>query len=130
MGLPNVAAFRICIWEFKANRGGVVRGGMVSCDPAFVTGNLVGDMTLHPGCPAEHGTFPVYRGTWDGKTLSVSSHFHGRCDGGTYWGEAGFWDEGDGIPGVYDPEGYLDNGVTWENGPAHVTFGLDLKVND
>ena len=116
---------RTCTWELKVTNGGVAKGEMVSCDPDFETGSLVGDVKLHTGCAAEHGTFPVYHGTWDGTTLRIASGFHGRCDGGSYWGAGWFWDL---WGGVDDPEGYLDDGVTWDDGPAHVTFALELTV--
>jgi hypothetical protein len=119
---------RTCTWEFAIDDGAAT-GGMKACDPDFETGSLVGDVQLHTGCEVTNGTFPVYQGTWDGNTLSVAGDFSGPCDGGTYWGEAWFWDPTEGWPGVDDPNGYLDDGVTAADGPAHVTFGLDLTVS-
>ncbi|MGD8519233.1 MAG: hypothetical protein PVJ23_06305 [Anaerolineae bacterium] len=120
---------RTCTWEFTIAGGGVATGGMTACDPDFETGSLVGDVQLHTGCEVTNGTFPVYEGTWDGTSLSVAGDFSGPCDGGTYWGEAWFWDPTEGWPGVEDPDGHLDDGVTAADGPAHVTFGLDLAVS-
>jgi hypothetical protein len=125
--VTECGGMRTCTWEFEISRGGTAKGEMTACVPDFETGSQVGDVQLHTGCPAEQGTFPIYHGVWDGTTLAVAGHFHGRCDGGTYWGEAWFWDD---WGGVYDPEGYLDDGVTWDDGPAHMTFGLDLAVSD
>ena len=127
LDIAECGDMRVCRWELEISNGGVAKGEMVSCNPPFETGSLLGDVQVHTGCPAERGTFPVYHGTWDGTMLSIASHFHGRCDGGLFWGEGSFWDD---WGGVYDPEGYLDDGVTWDDGPAHVTFGLDLTVPD
>ena len=122
---------RVCTWELKITNGGVVKGeGFTSCIPECVNGSCVGEVELHTGCDVDNGTFPIYHGTWDGNTLSIASHFHGRCDGGTYWREPWFWDGWGEIPPVPDPEGILDDGVTWDDGPAHVTFGLELTVTD
>jgi hypothetical protein len=122
--VDECGGYRVCTWEFEITNGGVAKGGMVSCVPEFETGSVIGDVNLHTGCDADNGTFPVNHGTWDGNTLNVAGHFHGRCDGGTFWGEEWFWE------GVDDPEGILDDGVTWDDGPAHVTFGLELTVTD
>jgi hypothetical protein len=120
---------RTCTWEFEVTGDGVATGGPVVCDPDYETGTLVGDVQLHTGCEVGNGTFPVYQGTWDGTILSVAADLLGPCEGGTYWGEASFWDPSDWSPGVDDPEGYLDDGVTADDGPAHVTFGVDLAVS-
>ena len=105
------------------------RGGLVACVPDFETGTLVGDVRLHTGCEVTKGTFPDYVGTWDGTSLSVAGDLLGPCEGGTMWGEPSFFDPGEGFPGVDDPEGYLDDGLTADDGPAHMTFGLDLTVS-
>ncbi len=127
LAVTECGAFRTCTWEFTID-GGAATGGMVACEPDFETGSLVSDVQLHTGCAATGGTFPVYQGTWDGSTLSVAGDFLGPCDGGTYWGEAAFWDPAEDWAGVDDPDGYLDDGVTAADGPAHVTFGLDLTA--
>ena len=122
---------RVCTWELKITEGGVVKGeGLVACDPPCVNGSCAGEIQLHTGCPVEHGTFPIYHGTWDGNDLDIATHFHGRCDGGTYWGQAWFWDGWGPTPAVDDPEGYLDDGVNWDDGPAHMTFGLELTATE
>jgi hypothetical protein len=120
--------YRTCTWEFTLTEGGAASGGPTSCVPDYETGTLVGDVQLHTGCGVTNGTFPVYVGAWDRSTLSVAGDFFGPCDGGTMWGEASFFDPGEGFPGVDDPEGYLDDGLTADDGPAQVTFGLDLTV--
>lgn len=124
--VTECGGMRTCIWEFTVSGDGVAEGGPVSCVPDFETGTLVGDVELHTGCKVGNGTYPVYQGTWDGSTLSVAGDFLGPCDGGTYWGGAAFWDPTEGWPGVDDPDGYLDDGVTAADGPAHVTFSLEL----
>jgi LPXTG-motif cell wall-anchored protein len=121
--------YRTCTWEFTLTEGGAASGGPTTCVPDYETGTLVGDVQLHTGCEVTNGTFPVYVGTWDGSTLSVAGNFLGPCEGGTMWGEASFFDPGEGFPGVDDPEGYLDDGLTADDGPAQVTFGLDLTVS-
>jgi hypothetical protein len=121
--------YRTCTWEFTLTEGGAASGGPTTCVPDYETGTLVGDVRLHTGCEVTNGTFPEYVGTWDGTTLSVAGDFFGPCDGGTMWGEASFFDPGEGFPGVDDPEGYLDDGLTADDGPARVTFGLDLTVS-
>lgn len=121
--------YRTCTWEFTITEGGAASGGPVTCVPDFETGTLVGDVQLHTGCEVTNGTFPVYEGTWDGSTLSVAGDFLGPCEGGTFYGDPAFFDPGDGFPGVDDPEGYLDDGLTVDDGPAHITFGLDLAVS-
>ena len=124
--VTECGGMRTCTWEFNVSSDGVAKGGLVTCVPDFETGTLVGDVELHTGCKVGNGTYPVYEGSWDGSTLSVAGDFLGPCDGGTYWGEAAFWDPTEGWPGVDDPDGYLDDGVTAADGPAQVTFGLDL----
>jgi hypothetical protein len=59
------------------------------------------------GC-ALNGPYPTYHGTFDGTHLSVSSEFHGLCDGGFFWGPFG--------------------GITTDNGPIHASFGIDLST--
>lgn len=126
LAVTECGGFRTCTWEFTIAEGGAASGGQVACEPNYETGNLVSDVELHTGCTTSGGTFPVYQGTWDGSTLSVAADFVGPCDGGTYWGDAAFWDPTEEFPGVDDPDGYLDDGVTADDGPAQVTFGLDL----
>jgi LPXTG-motif cell wall-anchored protein len=121
--------YRTCTWEFTITDDGAASGGPTTCVPDFETGTLVGDVQLHTGCEVTNGTFPLYVGTWDGSTLSVAGDFSGPCEGGTMYGDAAFFDPGEGFPGVDDPEGYLDDGLTADDGPAHVTFGLDLTVS-
>ena len=117
---------RVCTWDLKITNNGVVIGdNHGSC---CVDGDCVAEVKLHTGCPADHGIYPIYRGKWDGANFNISSHFHGRCDGGTYWGDAAFWDGWGDLPPVDDPEGILDDGVTWDDGPAHVTFGIELTT--
>lgn len=84
---------------------------------------------LHTGREVRNGTFPFCAGTWGGTTLSAAGDSVGPCDGGTLWGEAWLWDPGEAFSGVDDPEGYLDDGVTTDDGPARVTFGLDLVAS-
>lgn len=118
--------FRGSLWELKINASGVAKTDgedTIWLFPPLDTGNLVDDVKLHTGCKV-NGTFPVYHGTWDGHTLYVASHFHGRCDAGIFWGDPNFW------IGVDDPEGYLDDGVSWDDGTAHVTFAIELFVDD
>jgi len=74
-----------------------------------VPGDAVDEVQLHTGCQV-NGTFPVYHGTFDGTSLSVTSHFHGLCDGGTMWGPM--------------------LGVSEDGGPLHVTFGIELEIDD
>jgi hypothetical protein len=69
----------------------------------------IDEVTLHTGCTLS-GTFPVYHGHFDGQRLYATSHFHGLCTGGTMWGP---W-----------------LGVSEEMGPIHVTFGIDLLVDE
>ena len=117
---------RVCSWDLTITNGGVVRGeNDGSC---CMDGNCIDEVELHTGCSASHGTYPTYQGTWDGTNLAITSHFHGRCDGGIYWGEAWFWDGWGDLPAVDDPDGILDDGVTWDDGPAHVTFGVELTA--
>ncbi len=115
------------IWELTINKAGKVKGLAWVEYP-----EMVAEIAEHTGCPVSHGTYPIYHGTWDGTTLNVETEFHGRCDGGTMWGEAWFWDEFEplGLPAVPDPDGILDDGVTWDDGPAHVTFGMELTILD
>lgn len=125
--VAECGGFRTCTWQFTIGEGGEAEGGQVSCSQGYETGSLVSDIELHTGCKVGTGSFPVYQGSWDGSTLDVSGDFSGPCDGGTYWGDASFWDPSEGWPGVDDPEGYLDDGVTAEDGPAQVAFGLHLS---
>lgn len=117
--------FRDSTWELAITPGGAVSGIGWPEDEGPEA-----EVALHTGCNVTHGTFPVFRGTWDGTRLQAYTHFNGRCDGGTFWGDPLFWDGWDGIPGVEDPDGILDDGVTWDDGPAHVTFGLELAAAD
>ena len=51
--------------------------------------------------------------------------FQGRCHGGDMWGESeimGF------ISGDTDPESPIADGLTWDDGPARMEFGVDLMV--
>lgn len=72
------------------------------------------------------GDFPALTGTWDGETLVATTTFAGRCRGGTMWGDPTIWV----MMGVEDPTGLLADGVTWDDGPAVMTFGAALTVTE
>lgn len=121
--VTECGGFRTCTWEFTVTDGGEVSGGVVACVPEPEAGAMVSLVEQHTGCTVGEGTFPVYVGTWDGSTLSAAGDFaSGPCEGGVLWGDAAFWEA------VDDPEGYLDDGVTADDGPAHITFGIDISV--
>jgi hypothetical protein len=42
------------------------------------------------------------------------------------WSDPAIWD----MVGVEDPNGLLDDGVTWDDGPAVMTFGAALRVTE
>ncbi len=122
--ITECGGFRTCTWEFTVTDGGEVSGGMMACVPEPEAGAVVSLVEAHTGCEVGEGTFPVYEGTWDGSTLSAAGDFSsGPCEGGALWGNASFWEA------VDDPEGYLDDGVTADDGPAHITFGIDVTVS-
>ncbi len=122
--------YRESRWELTITADGEVEavGWTRDVTPPFEGGSLLAEVELHTGCEINNGTFPVFHGTWDGHSLRADTYFSSPCDGGVYWGDPGFWDGWEDIPGVDDPEGYLDDGVTSDDGPAQVTFCLELSV--
>ena len=81
--------------------------GIVKMTPQDPEGYAAGTAAA-TGC-ALNGPYPTYHGTFDGTRFSVSSEFHGLCDGGFFWGPFG--------------------GITTDNGPIHASFGIDLSVS-
>jgi hypothetical protein len=118
---------RVCTWELKITNGGVVMGeGYASCVPECVAGSCAGEVQLHTGCDTGNGTFSIYHGTWDGHTLSIASRFHGRCDGGTYWGESWFWDGWGDIPSSISNQAPSPSSVSALNHPLQLALALRL----
>ncbi len=73
--------------------------------PEFAIATLEGAT----GCTLS-GTWGVLHGSFDGETLQASTHNHGPCSGGTFWGP------------VF--------GVSFEKGPVHLTSSIDLTVEE
>lgn len=118
---------RLAIWELTIDKDGKV-GGVFQVrvlHPQLATGTVFGEIWLHTGCMLV-GDFPALTGTWDGETLTAATTFAGRCHGGTMWGDPAIWD----MMGIEDPNGLLDDGITWDDGPAVMTFGAALTVTE
>lgn len=118
---------RLAIWELSINKAGKVDGIFQAqvLYPQQDTGTVFGEIWLHTGCMMV-GDFPTLTGTWDGETLSAATTISGRCHGGTMWGDPAIWE----MMGVEDPKGLLADGVTWDDGPAAMTFGAELTVTE
>lgn len=118
---------RLAIWDLTIDKDGKV-GGVFQArvlHPQLATGTVFGEIWLHTGCMLV-GDFPTLTGTWDGETLSATTTFAGRCHGGTMWGDPKIWE----MMGVEDPNGLLADGVTWDDGAARMTFGVELTVTE
>ena len=117
---------RLSIWDLTIAEDGTV-GGVMQAEvvyPPQDTGSVMGELWLRTGCMMV-GDFPALSGTWDGEHLRTYTSFQGRCHGGDMWGEGeimGF------ISGDTDPESPIADGLTWDDGPARMEFGVDLMV--
>lgn len=88
---------RLTVWDVDISSGGRVKmEARIDNDP-------------RPGLTgcAMNGTYPVYRGSFDGKSFYAATHFHGICDGGEFWGLFG---------------------INKDIGPLHATFTVELDV--
>jgi len=60
------------------------------------------------GCDL-NGTFPIYHGHFDGDHFYAAAHYNSICDGGTGW---------------------INFGISEEDGPIHVTYEFSLDRVD
>jgi hypothetical protein len=99
--LDECDGYRIETWDVKLTHGGAVKMSQPGGAETLV---LIAE---HTGCRL-NGTAPVYHGHFDGTHFNAVMHFHGACDGGTFWSPL--------------------FGVSEAMGPLHVTFIIDLTV--
>lgn len=117
---------RLTVWDLTVDEDGNVGGVFhaTSIHPENDTGSVMGEIWYHTGCMMV-GDFPALTGTWDGERLRAYTSFEGRCHGGTMWGEPEIMAF---LSGDDDPESPIADGLDWDDGPARMEFGVDLRV--
>ena len=116
---------RLSIWELTISDEGDVGGTFFERQVYPIPESSTFDeIWTHTGCMMVGG-FPELTGSWDGERLIAKTVFEGRCEGGTMWGdpEIMMWMSDDD-----DPDGPMADGLDWNDGRAHMEFGVDVSV--